>query len=186
VKTLEVRTVPHATQRYDTVGDYQERDRGRLIAFTISTMPDWRSEAAVAVHEIVEFILVTRARIKLEVIDDWDMDHPDAEEPGDVPDCPYGLQHRFAENIERLVVAQLGLTWAQHEENCRGVATVGIRSGRPAGAKRGARGGSNGVDAGADRLVRDGSGEEAPRGVGAEPQEHGSVQGPERDLEGPG
>jgi len=43
VKTLEVRTVPHATQRYDTVGDYQERDRGRLIAFTISTMPDWRS-----------------------------------------------------------------------------------------------------------------------------------------------
>jgi hypothetical protein len=132
VKTIEVRTLPHVIQRYDTVGDYQEVDDGRAVMFRISAMPDWRSEAAVAVHELVEYFLVKRSRIPLQAIDAWDFDHADAEEPGEVADCPYGTQHCFAESIERLLVAQLGLTWAQHGENVNAAPALGIRPGRSA------------------------------------------------------
>jgi hypothetical protein len=89
----------------------------------ISTAKDWRSEAAIIVHDLVEYFLVRRSRVKLEAIDQWDKDHADAEEPGDVPDCPYGKQHRFAENLERLLCAELGFTWADHSRNIEAATT---------------------------------------------------------------
>ena len=110
---IEIRTIPHGRQRYDTCGDYFLDEDG-VLQLRVSNARDWRSEAAVIVHELVEYFLCRRARVKLAAIDQWDLDHADAEEPGDVPDCPYAKQHRFAENLERLLVAELGLTWAEH------------------------------------------------------------------------
>lgn len=110
---IEVRTIPHGKQRYDTCGDYYLDEDG-VLQVRISNAKDWRAEACVLIHELVEYFLVKRARIKLETIDQWDKDHADAAEPGDVPDCPYAAQHRFAENLERLLVAQLGLSWADY------------------------------------------------------------------------
>lgn len=95
---IEIRTIPHGKQRYDTCGDYTVDEDG-VLQVRISTAKDWRAEAAVIIHELVEYFLVRRSRIKLEAIDQWDKDHADAEEPGDVPDCPYAKQHRFAENL---------------------------------------------------------------------------------------
>ena len=121
---IEVRTIPHAKQRYDTCGDYFLDEDG-VLQLRISNAKDWRSEAAVLVHELVEYFLVRRSRVKLEVIDQWDRDHVDAEEPGDVEDCPYAKQHRFAENLERLLVAELGLSWADHERLVRAATARG-------------------------------------------------------------
>jgi hypothetical protein len=112
---IEIRTIPHAKQRYPTVGDYSLDEDG-VLQLRVSNAKDWRSEAAVIVHELVEYFLCRRSRVKLEAIDQWDKDHSDAAEPGDVPDCPYGRQHRFAENLERLLVAELGLRWDEHEK----------------------------------------------------------------------
>src|SRR5260221_6923223 len=168
-------------QRYDTVGDYQEVDDGRAVAFRISAMPDWRSEAAVADHELVEYFLVKRSRINLQAIDDGDLDHTDAEEPGDVADCPYGLQHRFAENIERLLVAQLGMTWAEHSENVDGAATVGFRSGRSTRPHRRTRPAGEGVAGRSGGGLRDGAGAAA-----AVPSGAGLLDGPTPEAHGRG
>lgn len=128
---IEVRTIDHGKQRYDTVGDYF-MDKDGVLQVRISNAKDWRSEAAVLVHELVEYFLCRRSRVKLDTIDQWDKDHADAAEPGDVPDCPYARQHRFAENLERLLVAELGLRWDEHERLVEASATLPKRP-RPAG-----------------------------------------------------
>lgn len=110
---IEIRTIPHSKQRYPTCGDYSLDEDG-VLQVRVSNAKDWRSEAAVILHELVEYFLVRRSRVKLETIDQWDKDHADAVEPGDVPDCPYARQHRFAENLERLLIAELGLVWDEH------------------------------------------------------------------------
>jgi hypothetical protein len=110
---IEIRTIAAGKQRYNTCGDYFMDEDG-VLQVRISNAKDWRSEAAVVIHELVEYFLCRRSRVKLDTIDQWDKDHADADEPGDVPDCPYWRQHRFAENLERLLVAELGLRWDEH------------------------------------------------------------------------
>jgi hypothetical protein len=37
-------------------------------------------------------------------------------EPGDDPRAPYHKQHVFAENIERLLAAELGVDWSAYDK----------------------------------------------------------------------
>jgi hypothetical protein len=171
MKTIEVRTLPHAKQRYDTIGDYEEVDNGRAVAFRISAMPDWRSEAAVLIHELVEYLLVKRARIKLEDIDFFDIDFESrrgidfmdtGQEAGDDPAAPYFKQHQFATIIERLFVRELGLTWQEHEDNCNGTATVGLRPRRPTRSPGGAGRADGGLAERSGGILRDDPGPQPP------------------------
>lgn len=77
----------------------------------------------VLIHELVEWFLVRKRGINLEDVDGFDRifelerslgRHPD-DEPGDAEDCPYGREHRFAENIERQLVHESGLRWDAYE-----------------------------------------------------------------------
>lgn len=54
-----IETVAHAWQRYDTAGDWQAHNLpGNVnLRITVSEMSDWRYEALVAVHELIEAIL---------------------------------------------------------------------------------------------------------------------------------
>lgn len=113
--------VPHGQQRYPTSGDYQvERDEfgNEVWRFAVSRTEDWRAAAALFLHEYVEAMLTKNAGISVEQIDAWDSKQRLRRdlEPGDEAGCPYREQHRFAENLERLFVAQLGLTWDEYEE----------------------------------------------------------------------
>jgi hypothetical protein len=38
------------------------------------------------------------------------------EKPGDDPRAPYHKQHVFAENIERLLAAELGVDWSAYDK----------------------------------------------------------------------
>ena len=53
----QIETVPHGSQRDPTVGDYSDDEAG-VEQVRVSEMPDWRYETLVAVHEMVERILV--------------------------------------------------------------------------------------------------------------------------------
>ena len=53
---IHIKTIPHDTQRYPTVGDYWTSSAG-VEEVRVSEMPDWRYEALVAVHELIEMIL---------------------------------------------------------------------------------------------------------------------------------
>ena len=113
-----VEMIKHAEHRAaagNTVGDYFLDDNND-IQIRISECPDWRVEAAVLVHELVELILVRRQDIALSDIDAWDKSYVGDDEPGNHPRAPYHKPHVFAEIIERMIVRELGMEWQYHED----------------------------------------------------------------------
>jgi hypothetical protein len=116
---------PHKYQRYDTVGDYQ--DVHGVTLFTISEMENEQYEYLVAVHELVEKILVDARGICLTSIDNFDQDYEarrqdgDDSEPGDDPQAPYHAEHVFATTVERLLAGELGVDWEAYDKAVTGL-----------------------------------------------------------------
>lgn len=126
-----IETVDHKDQRYDTVGDWQVdpmlpvTDRvdtpATDLLIRVSRMADWRSEALVAVHELVEALLCKQSGVTQEMVDAWDMNWNPAlpepardGEPGDDLRAPYHRQHQIAEVIERALCEFFKLDWQVH------------------------------------------------------------------------
>ncbi|MDD3006283.1 MAG: hypothetical protein PHX30_01730 [Candidatus Pacebacteria bacterium] len=113
--------IPHKEQSYDTIGDYRE-ENGDWV-FSVSQMTtDY--EFMVIIHEMVEWYLTQRNGAKDEEIVAFDRkfkeeqsmgQHPDIDEPGDSPDCPYKKEHFFAANIERMIADKLGVDWKEYD-----------------------------------------------------------------------
>ena len=121
---IQLRTVPHKSQRYPTVGDYFE-DISRRAQFRVSDMRNPDYEFLVMVHELIEWYLCRRAGVKIEEIDAFDMKferdrmdgkHTMTEEPGDHPSAPYGWAHKFATKIEKLLAKRLGVDWRMYSK----------------------------------------------------------------------
>ena len=110
---ITIETIPHTSQRYPTVGDYTLSPEG-TIEIKVSVCADWRYEALVAVHELVEALLCIERGIPFDAIDRWDMGVRDAD-PGANPAAPYHLEHQAAETIERILANELGVSWAIYE-----------------------------------------------------------------------
>lgn len=118
---IQIETIPHDAQRYPTVGDYWA-DSGGVEQIRVSSMPDWRYEALVAVHELVEMVLVKQRGISEQAITEFDIGFEQAREagtvrgePGDDPRAPYQREHFFATNLERLLAAELGVDWFEYD-----------------------------------------------------------------------
>lgn len=118
--TIQIESIPHDQQRYPTVGDYWD-ERG-IDQVRVSQMPDWRYEALVVLHELVEMFLTRHRDIAEEKISEFDMDFEESRlknlvtgEPGDHPSAPYRNEHFFATNVERLFAAELGVDWFEYE-----------------------------------------------------------------------
>lgn len=115
-----IESIPHETHRYTTVGDWYWEDDGTL-RIKVSALSDWRREALVAVHELVEVLICKHDGVTQADVDQFDMkdfsykDHPD-EEPGDSPDAPYKKQHCIATGVERVLAAALGVDWKPYED----------------------------------------------------------------------
>lgn len=87
-------------------------------------MSDWRYEALVLVHELVEVVLCQNEGVKQEDVDEFDMEFEkrrsksltvDNSEPGDNRFAPYQKQHCIATGVERVLAACLGVKWADYE-----------------------------------------------------------------------
>jgi hypothetical protein len=135
---IRIETVPSEEQRYPTIGDYwDEPDGTREVRVT--DMGDPRYEFLVAVHELVELMLCAERGIAEPEIMAFDVAfeeerdrglHGPDDEPGDDPRAPYRREHRFAENIERLVAHELGVDWEAYGEAVqRALAEGGERRG---------------------------------------------------------
>ena len=113
---IEIQVIPHNLQRYPTPGDwYLDPSTGRLM-IKVSDTGDWRSDALVAVHELVEALLCRAAGIEASAVDNYDMLYSGEGEPGDDPAAPYHEQHQLATEIARLVGVGMGYPWSEHEE----------------------------------------------------------------------
>jgi hypothetical protein len=127
---INIETIPHANQRYPTVGDYWDDPDG-VVQVRVSDMKDWRYEALVAVHELVEMFLTKARGIDEAVISDFDISFEKSRvegmvsgEPGDHEHAPYRREHFFATNLERLLAAELGVDWFHYD---RDVEALGIK-----------------------------------------------------------
>lgn len=121
---IAIRTIPHAEQRYETVGDWIFGQDGSL-EIRVSDMGNWKYEVLVGLHEAIEALLCHDRGITTEMVDafdvQWEKDHPNEvqgggpEEPGDDPDCPYRKEHFFATSVERLLAAEFGVDWDEYD-----------------------------------------------------------------------
>lgn len=112
---IRIDSIAHYKQRYVTLGDWQNRPDG-TIEIHVSAMPDWRYEALVAVHELIEVLLCNHRSVGETVVDKWDLDHLDSPDPGMERDAPYHREHRFALAIEQLLAHELDVSWQEYEQ----------------------------------------------------------------------
>lgn len=117
---ITIKTIKHSKQRYNTVGDWIFK--GQTLTIYVSEMCDWRKEALVAVHELIETLCCKDKTINQKDVDAFDMvyesnrDPSDlTSEPGDDPAAPYHMQHKFATIVERMLAEQLGIKWEEYE-----------------------------------------------------------------------
>jgi hypothetical protein len=117
---IVIEVIPHEEQRYCTCGDWFYE--GNALRIKVSRMGDWRHEALVAIHELVEVLLCRHDGVPEEAVDKFDFAFEAArqpgndDEPGDDPQAPYRKQHCFATGIERLLAAELGIDWKHYEQ----------------------------------------------------------------------
>ena len=118
---IQLRTIPHSEQRYETVGDWENLPEGSL-RISVSDMGNDDYAFLVAIHELVEVWLCNRRGITDEAVSAFDIEYEknrpegDESEPGDHPGAPYRKEHFFATNIERMIALELGVDWAQYDK----------------------------------------------------------------------
>lgn len=122
---IDIQTIPHAEQRYPTVGDWTEAvafpDGEKTWTIHVSDLNDWRREVLVAVHELVEMSLCVHRHIAEQDVSDFDVKFEAArtegntDEPGDDPKAPYCGEHQFATKVEKLLAVELEVDWEDYE-----------------------------------------------------------------------
>jgi hypothetical protein len=110
-----IESIPHALQRYPTVGDWT---RGAdTLYIKVSELPDEREMILVGLHELIEAVLCEHSGVLEESVDDFDTHFDGEGEPGDDPAAPYHRQHRLATAIERVLAEQLLIDWDEYERH---------------------------------------------------------------------
>ena len=114
---VDIRTIPHDYQRYETVGDYYI-ENGK-VNIRVSDMGNEDYEFLVAIHEFIEEYLTRKRGIKEEDILKFDIEHGDSEEVGAEPNAPYYKEHLFASAVEMLLAEQLMVNWQEYDKKVR-------------------------------------------------------------------
>lgn len=108
-----IEVVPHITQRYNTIGDWQKF--GDTLSIKVSDLGDWKKEMLVAIHELTETLLCMSDGVSEEEVDKFDIGHPELHEPGDSVDAPYHEQHKIALEVETIVMNGLHVDQEEYE-----------------------------------------------------------------------
>lgn len=112
---VDIRTIPHGNQRYDTVGDWFWDHERKLLVIMVSDMGDWKKEALVAFHEFEEAVLCKSRNITEEQVDQFDFNFQGCDEPGNDPQAPYYHEHQAATQSEKHLADELGVDWDEYE-----------------------------------------------------------------------
>lgn len=116
MKKVVMRTLPFEDMRYETYGDYHEQ-KG-VLHIDVSKQDNPLYEWLIALHELVEYILIKARKISIDEIEEFDQSCK-SEDPGDDPAAPYYHEHQVASIVERIVCNELGLKWAEYEEQIK-------------------------------------------------------------------
>lgn len=120
IMNIQIKTIPHNEQRYDTVGDWWWTSDGNLEV-RISDMKNWKYEFLVAFHELAEVMLCKDRNISQESVDSFDIEFEknriegNIDEPGNSDSAPYQKEHKFATQIEYLMSQELGVDYNDYD-----------------------------------------------------------------------
>ena len=117
---IEIKTIPHQVQRYNTCGDYWI-DKDGTIQFRVSEMNNYVFEWLILIHEMVEFFLCLVKKVPLDKIDKFDLSFKDKGEPGDDRLAPYRNEHCVATGVERLMCGIVGVPWVDYNNAVNGL-----------------------------------------------------------------
>lgn len=109
---IKIYSIPHHTQRYDTAGDYLELSYEWQVL--ISKLPNWKMQFILTMHELIEMGLTKHNGVSWKDIDDFDMSHPELDDPGACPKAPYHKEHMAAETIEKQLALLFGIDWKEY------------------------------------------------------------------------
>ena len=120
---INIETIPHKSQHYETVGDYWI-DTDGTMQIRVSDMNNWKYELLVIIHEIIEQNLCIdrgidneKEIVPFDILFEKEREagkHNEDAEPGDDPRAPYRKEHFTATNIERILAQELGVDWEQY------------------------------------------------------------------------
>jgi len=114
MKRIVVEFVPQHKQTYPTLGDYGENEHN--VWFRITSFPDNPAYSiAVLLHEILEFYRNKQLGITTRQVDEFDLSHPELDDPGLSPAAPYHKTHMEADALERLAILFFGEDWVEYE-----------------------------------------------------------------------
>ena len=114
-----IKTVKHESQKYSTLDDYFRDADGNLIIL-VSDLKNQDYEACIAIHALIEVLLVEKAGISKEAITRFDKRFEaqrkpgNLDEPGDDPKAPYKKPHLAAVGIESILAALLGVDQSEY------------------------------------------------------------------------
>lgn len=117
-----INTIPAEQMRYPTVGDwfYTWEAEGtvahKITNIKVARMADWRYEACVAVHELVEQLICEQNDVSDKDVDNYDKTHEESGDEPDIPGSPYRKAHWTAYIIEMILSEALGLSWTKYSE----------------------------------------------------------------------
>ena len=131
-----IETIPHESQKYETVGDYWME--GDTLHIVVSELGDWKMEMLVAIHELAETLIMLSDGVPRESSTVFDKEFESARaawpgeifrvtgkeygpdyEPGDSPDAPYARQHTYATAVERILAGAMNVKWYEYEQACQ-------------------------------------------------------------------
>jgi hypothetical protein len=120
---IKIKTIPHNTQRYPTVGDYiQQQDNSWYIS--VSETGNDKYNFLIALHEFIELYLTQLKGIKECDITAFDLYYEkcremklvnEDSEPGFATNAPYRKEHTIATAIEMMIAAELGIDWLEYD-----------------------------------------------------------------------
>ena len=99
MKPIIVKTIPHKSQRYNTTGDYFEKN-GDWLFFVSKSNKD--EEFLTLIHELTEWYLTQKRGISEKSITKFDIESG-LEDPGASKKAPYHKEHLIANKVEKLV-----------------------------------------------------------------------------------
>lgn len=106
-----MKVIPHHWHDYPTVGNYFYTKNGTFVIFC-SDLKNDNLHLLIFSHEMVEASIALSRGISLSKIDKFDKrfeEEGKEGEPGDDAESPYKKEHRFSENIERLIAHELNI-----------------------------------------------------------------------------
>jgi hypothetical protein len=134
--SIVVQTIAHERQRYPTAGDWQffsgdaRLASGDHLVVSVSNVENWKHEALLGVHELIEALGCKSAGISTDAVDAFDIAYEQArtkgiaapcgcalqDEPGDDTHAPYHAQHVAATAVEMKLATLLNVDWLVYSD----------------------------------------------------------------------